>query len=142
MQWNDSKSAGFTDGKPWLPVAPSYTTHNVATETADAHSILNFYRKILELRRDEPALRSGQYVPLNPQDPNVFAFARRFKGEAVLVVLNMSGSRQTVKINLKAAGFSRPKLRVLVTSSNPPITKVSTELVMEPFSALIAKTVK
>ena len=88
------------------------------------------------------ALRSGQYVPLNPQDPNVFAFARRFKGEAVLVVLNMSGSSQTVKINLKAAGFSGSKLRVLVTSSDPPIAKVSTELVMEPFSALIAKTVK
>jgi alpha-glucosidase len=142
MQWNDSKSAGFTNGTPWLPVAPSYATHNVATETVDAHSILNFYRKILELRRDEPALRSGQYFPLNPQDPNVFAFVRRFKGEAVLVVLNMSGSRQTVKINLKAAGFSRPKLRVLVTSSDAPITKVSTELVMEPFSALIAKTVQ
>jgi hypothetical protein len=54
----------------------------------------------------------------------------------------MSGSSQTVKLNLKAAGFSRPKLRVLVTSSHPPITNVSTELVMEPFSALIAKTVK
>ncbi|MGA2429392.1 MAG: alpha-glucosidase [Candidatus Acidiferrum sp.] len=142
MQWSDAKNAGFTQGTPWLPVAPNYVTHNVATETADPQSILNFYRRLLELRRDEPALREGQYVALNPQDPNVFAFVRRLKGEAVLVALNMSGSSQKVKIDLKAAGFSRPRMRVLLASSHTPITKVSTEIEMEPFSALIAKTVK
>jgi glycosidase len=142
MQWSDAKNAGFTEGKPWLPVAPNYRTHNVVTETADPQSILNFYRRLLELRREEPALREGQYVALNPQDPNVFAFVRRLKGEGVLVALNMSGSSQTVKVDLKAAGFSQPKMRVLLTSSHTPITKVSTEIEMEPYSALIAKTVK
>jgi alpha-glucosidase len=142
MQWSDAKNAGFTEGTPWLPVAPNYRTHNVVTETADPQSILNFYRRLLELRREEPALREGQYVALNPQDPNVFAFVRRLKGEGVLVALNMSGSSQTVKVDLKAAGFSQPKMRVLLTSSHTPITKVSTEIEMEPYSALIAKTVK
>jgi glycosidase len=124
-----------------LPIAPSYKTHNVATETADARSILNFYRRILELRTNEPALRDGEYVALNEQDPNVYALIRRLKGEAVLVVLNMSGSSQTVKVDLKGAGFPEP-MKVLLTSSRTPITKVSGELVMEPFSAVIAKTVK
>jgi alpha-glucosidase len=141
MQWSDAANAGFTAGTPWLPIAPSYKTHNVATETADARSILNFYRRILELRTNEPALRDGEYLALNEQDPNVYAFIRRLKGEAVLVVLNMSGSSQTVKIDLKGAGFSKP-MKVLLTSSHTPITKVSSELVMEPFSVLIAKTVK
>jgi alpha-glucosidase len=142
MQWSDAKNAGFTEGMPWLPVAPNYVTHNVATETADPQSILSFYRRLLELRRNEPALREGQYAALNPQDPNVFAFVRRWKSEAVLVALNMSGSNQTVKIDLKAAGFSKPKMRLLLTSSHTPITKVSTDIEMEPFSALIAKMVK
>jgi len=142
MQWSDAQNAGFTEGPPWLPVAPNYRTHNVATETADPQSILNFYRRLLELRRAEPALREGQYLALNPQDPNVFAFVRRWKGEAVLVALNMSGSSQTVKVDRKAAGFSQPKMSVLLTSSHAPITKVSTEIELEPFSALIAKPVQ
>src|ERR1700720_2954297 len=54
MQWSDAANAGFTGGTPWLPVAPSYKTHNVATETADAHSILNFYRRLFGFRTTEP----------------------------------------------------------------------------------------
>jgi alpha-glucosidase len=142
MQWSDRANAGFTEGTPWLPVAPSYKTHNVATETAEPHSILNFYRRILELRTHEPALRDGEYVALNEQDPNVYTFLRRLQAEAVLVALNMSGSRQTVKIDLKGVGFSGQELRVLVASSHSPITTVSSEFVMEPFSALLAKTLR
>jgi alpha-glucosidase len=140
MQWSDRANAGFTEGAPWLPVAPSYKTHNVATETAEPHSILNFYGRILELRTHEPALRDGEYLALNEQDPNVYAFLRRLKGEAVLVALNMSGSSQTVKIDLKSVGLLRKKLRVLVASAHTRFTTVSSEFVMEPFSALLAKT--
>jgi alpha-glucosidase len=139
MQWSDAINAGFTQGTPWLPVAPSYTTHNVATETGDSRSILNFYRRIVELRRTEPALRDGQYVPVNQEDPNVFAFVRRFKGEAVLVALNMSGSAQTVKLDLAKAGFPSAKLSVLLTSWPQRATRASAELSMESFSVFIAK---
>jgi alpha-glucosidase len=139
MQWSDAINAGFTQGMPWLPVAPSYTTHNVATETADSRSILNFYRRIIELRRTEPALRDGQYVPVNQEDPNVFTFVRRFKGEAVLVALNMSGSAQMVKLDLAKAGFTSADLNVLLTSWPQRATRVPAELLMEPFSVFIAK---
>jgi alpha-glucosidase len=139
MQWSTAKNAGFTEGRPWLPVAPTYTTHNVASETADPHSILNFYRQLLALRRDEPALREGQYVPLNQDDPNVFAFVRRLRGQAVLVALNISGSGQTVKLDLAKAGFPSARLKVLVSSSRKPLRPVSTTLSMEPYSALVLK---
>jgi alpha-glucosidase len=139
MQWSDAINAGFTQGTPWLPVAPSYTTHNVAAETADSRSILNFYRRIIELRRTEPALRDGQYVPVNQEDPNVFAFVRRFKGEAVLVALNMSGSAQTVKLDLAKAGFPSAKLSALLKSWPQRATRASAELSMKPFSVFIAK---
>jgi alpha-glucosidase len=139
MQWSGAANAGFTEGTPWLPVAPSYKSHNVAGETADPHSILTFYRKLLELRRDEPALRDGEYVPLNPQDTNVFAFVRRFKDEAVLVALNMSGTPQILKLDLAKTGLPSAKLLVLATSSRKPAKRASTKLSMEPFSVVIAK---
>ena len=101
MQWNDSANAGFTTGKPWLPVAPKYKTHNVATETKDPDSILNLYRKIIALRSSEKALREGKYIELNGSDPNVLAFARQdVAGETVIVALNMSDSGQSVKLEL------------------------------------------
>jgi alpha-glucosidase len=142
MQWSDAKNAGFTQGKPWLPVAPNYKTHNVVTETADSSSILEVYRRILALRRKEPALRDGEYFALNPQDPNVFVFARQYQGEAVLVALNMSDTDQAVKLDLSAIAITSAKFSVLLTSAHKPVKDVSSELTMEPFSALIAKISK
>ena len=120
-------------------MAPSYKSHNVAGESTDPHSILTFYRKLLELRRDEPALRDGEYVPVNPQDANVFAFVRRFKDEAVLVALNMSGRPQILKLDLAKTGWPSAKLLVLATSSRKPAKRASTKLSMGPFSVVIAK---
>jgi alpha-glucosidase len=142
MQWNDSKNAGFTKGKPWLPVAPSYKTHNVAAETKDEHSILSFYRQLLALRHKEAALLDGDYIALNPDDPNVLTYLRRYKDEAILVVLNMSASDQKVRFDLSPLGFAAPKLSVLLTSFHKPPTGMSSELPMEAYSAFIAKITK
>src|SRR3984957_19085279 len=90
MQWNDSPNAGFTQGTPWLPVPPSYKTHNVATESADPNSILQFYRHLLALRHEDQALLEGDYVDLSPKNDAVLAYLRRSGDEAVLVLLNMS----------------------------------------------------
>src|SRR6185437_2357290 len=87
MQWNADANGGFSQAKPWLPVPASASSHNVATELRDPNSILNFYKKLLALRHQDNALLDGDYVPLNENDPNVLAYLRRCKNEAVLVVL-------------------------------------------------------
>jgi alpha-glucosidase len=142
MQWNDGKNAGFTKGKPWLPVAPSYKTHHVAAETKDENSILSFYRQLLVMRHKEPALLDGDYLALNPDDANVLTYLRRYKDEAILVVLNMSASDQKVRFDLSSLGFAAAKLSVLLTSFHKPLTGMSSELPMEPYSAFIAKITK
>jgi alpha-glucosidase len=142
MQWSEGLNAGFTMGKPWLPVPPSYKTHNVAAEAADQNSIFVFYRQLLALRHQEAALREGEYIALNQHDPNVFAYVRRYKSEAILVMLNMSASAQKVRFDLSPLGFSSPKMSVLLTSFRKPLKGTSTKLPMEPFSAFIAKITK
>jgi alpha-glucosidase len=139
MQWNEGLNAGFTIGKPWLPVPGSYKTHNVATEVADQNSILAFYRQLLALRRLEPALRDGDYIALNRQDPNVLTYVRRDKNEAILVLLNMSASSQKVRFDLSPLGFATPKMRVLLTNLRKALSGVPTEVPMEPYSVFIAK---
>ena len=142
MQWNGGPNAGFTKGKPWLPVSPSYQTHNVEAETKDPNSILNFYRQLLNLRRKEPALLHGDYLALSPDDPNVFTYLRRYKDEAIVVALNMSSLPQKVRLDLSSLGFSSLKFQVLLTSLHKPPAEVANELPMEPYSAFIAKITK
>jgi alpha-glucosidase len=142
MQWNDGANAGFSKAKPWLPVPSSAGTHNVANEMKDANSVLSFYRRLLALRHTEAALLDGDYVSLNDSDPNVLSYVRRYKDEAVLVVLNMSAKEQKVRLDLSAAGFTAPKLSVLLTDSRKPVVGIAGELPMEPYAVFIAKIAK
>jgi alpha-glucosidase len=109
MQWTPERpNAGFTcpKCKPWLPIPPSSVTYNVDVESKQPDSILNFYKQLLVLRRIEPALVSGGYVTINPDDPNVFTFLRHYlgNGRSVLVALNMSDKPQMVTYDLTAQG--------------------------------------
>jgi alpha-glucosidase len=89
-----------------LPVPPSYATRNVEDEEKDPNSILNFFRRLIELRRTNPALHEGRQVSLNEADPNVLSYLREFNGRAVVVVLNMSASPQSVSYDLTAYGVT------------------------------------
>src|ERR1700719_72802 len=115
MQWDSSENAGFSKGTPWLPVPPTYRTHNVADEAKDPDSVLAFYKKLLKLRHENTVLLDGSYMPLNESDQNVFSYLRSYKGEVVLVALNMSASPQRVNFELSKNGFSSAN-RLLATS--------------------------
>ena len=142
MQWTAGQNAGFTGGKPWLPVAANYQTHNVSSEEQDPNSILNFYRAAIRLRHRDPALREGVYVPLNPQDPNVMAYMRQYRGRAVLVALNMSPETQTVSFDLSKQGYgSRAKLRGLLVSNASKEQKLSS-VSLQAYGVLIGEVEK
>lgn len=137
MQWNDSPNAGFTPGQPWLPVPATYKTHNVEDEMKDPSSILNVYRRLLTLRHQNRALLDGDYVAVNTDDPNVFSYLRRYKGEAVLVVLNMSAQPQQEKFDLTGQGFDTKLARTLLTTSKQSDAATLTNLSLEPFGIYI-----
>jgi alpha-glucosidase len=138
MQWTDGQNAGFSKAKPWLSVPASAKTHNVASEMKDTGSILSFYRQVLELRHREPALVEGSYTPLNLDDPDVLTYVRRYKNEAILVVLNMSGKNQDFQLDLSPLGYAAPRLSVMLTSFHKRPSQGGV-LKLEPYSALIAK---
>jgi alpha-glucosidase len=137
MQWNTSPNAGFSKKTPWLPVPPSYKTHNVATESKDPNSILNLYKKVLALRHSNEALLEGNYVALNEEDPNVMSYLRSYKGTGVLVVLNMSDAPRKTTFNLSKQGFGRSTLKTLIAS--PEASVKDNGVSLEPFGLLIAE---
>ena len=89
MQWDATTNAGFNTGaKPWLPVAPDYRTRNVAAQSADPRSVLNFYRSLIALRRTHPAM-AGDWRAVDTDDRQVLAYQRSGGGKTVLVLLNL-----------------------------------------------------
>ncbi|MCA9901100.1 MAG: DUF3459 domain-containing protein [Anaerolineales bacterium] len=103
MQWDGSVNAGFSGetAVPWLPVADNYKTINVAAQNEDLTSMLNFYRALTQLRRDEPALHVGSYQDVEANNENVLAYVRESvegNGRSFLILLNFSGEPQQVNI--------------------------------------------
>jgi len=93
MQWSAAASAGFTTGKPWLPVAADAAQVNVESQRDDQGSILTLYCRLIALRRGEPALEVGRFEPVRVEG-DVLAYMRRSrKGESdFLVVLNLGSN--------------------------------------------------
>ena len=93
MQWSDGPNAGFTDGKPWLPVNPNHSYINAAEALRDPDSVFHYYRKLIGLRKALPVIREGSFTLLQPEDEKVFAYTRDFENGHLLVVCNFTGEQ-------------------------------------------------
>ena len=110
MQWDDSVNAGFTSGKPWLPLHPDYPFRNVAAQRDDPASLYNFTRKLISLRKEIPALRIGTFTPLVEIPRGVLAYLRRTQEEVVLVALNFTS--RPIKISIGSIPKGRWELLI------------------------------
>lgn len=89
MQWDSSKNAGFTTAEPWLPIANNAQYCNVEIQKNDPGSFLSFYRKLINLRQNEMALKVGDFIPVHG-DYSIIAFERKYKESKFLILLNLS----------------------------------------------------
>lgn len=117
MQWeNNPANAGFTTGKPWRAPDASVTIANVAAEDKDPNSLLNYYRKLIKLRRESTALSGGSWTALTSDKASVGAYIRQSADETVLVVLNLdpnpvdNASLSAEKSGLKDGQFGGQEL--------------------------------
>ena len=140
MQWNAATNAGFSVTTPWLPVDERYKTYNVETEQQYPGSILNYYRQLLAMRHTNKALLEGNYVALNDNDPSVLSYMRSYKGQNVLVVLNMSAVVQKVNLNLASMGVHAKSAKTLLSSYTAPNQIDPAAISIEPFGAWIGET--
>ena len=142
MQWNASKDAGFsTAAATWLPVPPDYTTINVQAEEADPNSLLDWYKKLIELRRTNPALRDGEPQMLDPTNPNVLSYLRKGPpgSPSVVVSLNFTAQPQTVSLDLAGTGIAGVNIMTLMTDdASLQSTKSLTHIVLPPFASWVA----
>ncbi|BAC96786.1 glycosidase [Vibrio vulnificus YJ016] len=90
MQWSASQNGGFSQAKPWIEVNPNYPEINVEQALADSDSIFYHYQKLIELRKQHPAIVYGDFTPLFAEHDSVFAYVRSHQDEQLLVINNFS----------------------------------------------------
>lgn len=93
MQWSDRAAAGFTVGKPWLPVHPDYAKQCVVSEAKDENSVLSYYRYLSRLRREGEVgmvLQQGDYQEFLADHEQIYAFRRTLGGQHVDVLVNFT----------------------------------------------------
>ena len=90
MQWNRGKNAGFSTGEPWLEVNPNYLEINVEDSLGDENSILNYYKKLLSLRKKHSIFVYGDYREHYPRSNKLAYYERNYKGKKLLVICNFT----------------------------------------------------
>ncbi|MFV9505280.1 MAG: alpha-amylase family glycosyl hydrolase [Oscillochloridaceae bacterium umkhey_bin13] len=98
MLWDGQPGAGFSDGEPWLPLAPDYATRNVAAQRNDPQTMLALTQHLLELRQASPALQFGHYHAQPTPIEQVFVYTREYGPERLLVALNFGPMPTTLDL--------------------------------------------
>ncbi|WP_368491123.1 alpha-glucosidase [Clostridium sp. BJN0013] len=135
MQWNDKKNAGFTTGIPWFSVNENYKKINVENQLKDSKSILNFYKKMISIRRENKVFIYGNYKMILKDHMSIFAYTRTFKGEKAIVICNLSAVNALYRYDTIKLNYSNFLL------GNYPIDKekYATEFVLKPYETRIYK---
>lgn len=90
VQWDDGVNAGFSTGRPWLPVNANHSAINAAAARADEGSVFHHYRTLIELRHAYEIVREGRFALLLLEHEQVFAYTRTLGEQVLLVVANLS----------------------------------------------------
>jgi maltose alpha-D-glucosyltransferase / alpha-amylase len=140
MQWTEDRNGGFSRADPGSMVLPpimdsvyGYAALNVEAQTRDQHSLLNWMRRMLTLRRSHKVFGRGAFQFLYPRNRRVLAYTREYEGETVLCVANLARTPQAVELDL-AAYTGRVPIELTGPSSFPPIGQLNYLLTLPPYA--------
>lgn len=106
MQWDASKTAGFSEATPWIMVNPDAAWINVEQQRNDETSILQYYRKLLRYRKASEVIEKGDYLDLLPDHASIYAYRRSYEKAAVIVLCNFSNKEESYDSSL-VAGYQK-----------------------------------
>ena len=126
MQWDASTNSGFSKSTPWLPVPPTAATVNVKAEEADSTSLLNWFEKLIAMKKTMPVMASGAETMLDESNPSVLSWVRTLAGHAsVVVAANFTDKPQMVSLKVDGAtGKVKTLLRSPETAETNSINQI------------------
>lgn len=130
MQWHgDQAHAGFTVGRPWIPVNDNFTEINVAQNLAEKDSVFATYQQLIQYRKDHDIVVKGDFQLLYPDHPAVFAYKRQWQDDAFVVFANVSEEEQTVDV-------AELSLNDVIINNYDEVTVRDGQLTLEPYQAI------
>ncbi|SDJ83692.1 oligo-1,6-glucosidase [Catalinimonas alkaloidigena] len=135
FQWDTTAHAGFTTGTPWIAVNDNYLTVNVAVEEKDPRSVLNYFRRMIDLRKQYPdVLVYGRYTLLDEDNPQVYTYLREGGGRRMLVALNFSETTARTAVAVETEGAT---LLLSNEATTSPQLTTNGPLTLQPYEAVI-----
>ena len=136
MQWDNSANAGFSSAMPWLRVNSNYKEGiNVASQEGKKNSVLNYFRQMVQVRQNHPALIYGTYQLLLPADEKFYAYTRTLEDQRYLVLLSFSTKKAVKTIN----EIEFKKVALVISNDETDITKQGNQFELMPYQACIYK---
>ncbi|ACQ52115.1 alpha-glucosidase [Clostridium botulinum] len=137
MQWDTTENAGFSKEKPWMKINSNYVDINVREQENNLNSILNFYKKIIRVKKENEALIYGKYNLILAHHEQIYAYTRTLGNEKFIVIANLTNNE--VKYTYKREKLNYKGLII----SNYSIEKHEdiTEILLKPFEARLYKIV-
>ena len=132
VQWDDSEQAGFTTGTPWIAVNPNYKEINAKAETADPNSVFHYYKKLIELRKQNPIMVYGKYELMLADSEELFVYTRTLDEEKLLVVCSFCDHETSFTIPDEFVGAP-----CLISNMENDHTKA--EMTLKPYEAFVLK---
>lgn len=117
MQWSSEINGGFTTGTPWIEVNPNYEKINVEAQLEEDFSVLNFYKKMIEIRHNNPALIYGDFVLASKKSSDVLAYYRTYGDEKYYIEINLTD--KVAKRNVAVDKFVLLASNVLTSCKGP-----------------------
>ncbi|KAI9015107.1 glycoside hydrolase family 13 protein [Gaertneriomyces semiglobifer] len=106
IPWDNTPNGGFTTSSatPWIPLNPDYKTYNANSQLSNPTSVLNYWRHLLALRKNNITLVYGEFMPLDPDNEQVYAYMRKLGDERLWVVLNFTEKIVTFHVPAEVRG--------------------------------------
>ncbi|NFA60313.1 alpha-glucosidase [Clostridium sporogenes] len=135
MQWDVTENAGFSKEKPWLKVNPNYLNINVNKQENYPNSILNFYKKMIKIKKEDEALIYGKYDLILENHEQIYAYTRTLDYEKFIVIVNLTNKEAKYSYDKEKLNYKGLTLSNYLVEEHEDIT----ELVLKPFEARLYK---
>lgn len=131
MQWDRSRYGGFSKVTPWLGCAPDYAQWNVTAQESNPDSVLNYFRRVIALRKTNPVLVYGDFILIDEKHPQVFAYLRKSDHHSLFVLHNFSSQVVDFKIDCE---WKKAKCLLGNYPDNRPISR---EIELRPYESMV-----
>lgn len=133
MQWTDEVHCGFSEAEPWLPAADNYRKIHVKAQQDDETSILAFYKKLIELRKEKRVISKGSISFLAEEDEDIMAYRRYLEEEELVVICNLRGKES----NVKAEPQWKSRRKILGNYQGMQLTEETEILTLRPYEIVV-----